>query len=265
MKFADFLNEAISDGDYKTNIDIEKAKELLKEHCSNADITKPLYRGMRGKADAYILQGNKSSRMSLSKEGLFYTIMVNEAISAVNKKYPLRTNSVICTTSIDYAKRFGTDIYVLFPYNDSIIAKIERSDIFDVTVDVLNAKYPETLMQISNFFKIPSYVKSFEGIVNHIQSEFKSSIQSQKTIDDMLGRSEKDGYELKCEYHRYFKDVDDVKPQLLKMFTVDNLGITFIHNKNIDNSKSNEAWVSDKMIAIHESVYKQLIKDGFVI
>ena len=75
MNFSTFLNEAVSDGNYKIKIDIENAKELLKKHCTDMDFNEPYWRGMRGKTSAYILEGQLSERKSIDQTN-HYTVLI---------------------------------------------------------------------------------------------------------------------------------------------------------------------------------------------
>lgn len=263
MKYKDFLIvEAVSDGQYKTTITIDEAKDLLKSKCSNANFNKPLFRGMRGKTQSYILQGDRSSRKSLSKEGVFYTLVFNEVIKKENANYPLRTNSIICSTNYEYAKRFGSEVYMIFPYNDTIIAKVDRQDIFDVSTHLGKGR-DRTMIQLSNFFKIPTHIDDFDEMVAYIKKEFDADLEINAAISEVL---KKMGMNPKpSEYEYFFDSTDNIEEVIMKAFELDKIGLKFIKNNNIDNSKSNEAWLSKECIAIHEDIYNKLIDEGFEI
>ena len=92
MKFIDFLLESSSsDGNYKTQIDLEKAAQIFKDKCKNMDIDEPFWRGMRAK-DTYILEGQKSKRESISETN-FHNIVIDDNVADHGKKYPFRQKS----------------------------------------------------------------------------------------------------------------------------------------------------------------------------
>ena len=79
MKFIDFLNE--NTNSYKTKISIDKAKQLIKSHCKNIDLKRPLWRGMRDTDDSFILQGENGSRVSIT-DGNYHNVMIDHNIKS---------------------------------------------------------------------------------------------------------------------------------------------------------------------------------------
>lgn len=73
MRLKDFLQE-----EYRSDITLEKAQELLKIHCKDADIEHPCWRGSKeASKDFYIIHGEKGKRSSANSLGNYYKLFVN--------------------------------------------------------------------------------------------------------------------------------------------------------------------------------------------
>src|SRR5574344_2183201 len=131
MKFIDFLHE--NTNSYKTKISIDKAKQLIKDHCKNIDLKRPLWRGMRDTDNSFILHGEKGNRVSIT-DGNYHTVIIDHNISKNKLNYPLRSKSIICITDKGKSNTeiFGDERYAILPFDNTVIGVVPESDILSV-------------------------------------------------------------------------------------------------------------------------------------
>lgn len=251
MNFSTFLNEAVSDGNYKIKIDIENAKELLKKHCTDMDFNEPYWRGMRGKTPAYILEGQLSERKSIDQTN-HYTVLIDQSIKKNHMGYPLRSKSVIAANDILLADGYGNNIYAIFPYNDINIGVI-NGDIWGTSITI-----NETRKGITSWNELfeEAGVKSYplpnaaELIINQIKSLFKYEKNKLTHAQQVLVE--------------VFEDVDSVEDHLIDAYNPD-MHFSLEDTKSIGFDNPCELWFSEKCIAISKDVWEQLKEEEFTI
>ncbi len=131
MKFLKYINESRS-----KFISNEEVKNLLHNECSDALKAfykgKKLFRGYYDNKDYALSIDPKSGkpRKSAYTGSNYYTLLMDNLASW--KKYPKRSQSVICSTSYTKAKEytFSNNVYFVFPYNGSKFGVAPNDDIF---------------------------------------------------------------------------------------------------------------------------------------
>lgn len=250
MKFIDFLLESSSsDGNYKTQIDLEKAAQIFKDKCKNMDIDEPFWRGMRAK-ESYILEGQKSKRESIS-DANFHNIVIDDNIVTSGKNYPYRQKSIICVTNkgYKYAKVFGPEVYAIYPYDDVIIGYCDSEDILNTK---LNNKILNNSTSLSGLNFNLNRLNGFNNKTNSVKS----------LIDSIYERKDSN----KSLFTRIFGDFDIDKQEATKIIKE----YYSLNNFIFDTSKANfneknigEIWIGGKCLAINISKldkFKELLK-----
>jgi hypothetical protein len=154
MRLSKFLFEE-GRGNY---IDEEEAILIAKKNCMesiNKYITFNfnLYRGFTSYDPFYLIDPKLSNRVSAVAPGNFYTLLMDNLPSW--KKYPKRSKSIICTTSIRNASDYGT-LGVVFPFNKARLGVCPASDIWD-SFDIGLYEFNTNLLYIiNNLIEIPS-------------------------------------------------------------------------------------------------------------
>ena len=151
------LSEAIVKPWSSDAIDVEKAIASLNENAkdglraiSNGGL---LYRGFRDKlsSDFLLLDSSVGRRTSKDTDNM-YQLMMDE--SKALRNYPSRSESFICSSSLDHAKNYGGDsTYVMVPLDGTKVAQLAYNDIFKVQFsnDFFTAN-ADGMYKLSNFF-----------------------------------------------------------------------------------------------------------------
>ena len=247
MNFSDFLMTE-SESTYKTDISLEDALELIKTKCNDTNMKNPLVRGMRGTNDAYIFEGQKGNRRSITRTN-FNTVILDEIIKELNPKYPLRSSSVICTTmeDIDSTERFGDNIYVIFPYDDTIIGYLTKSMDLNYTKFNANNKTHSNAMLRAYIHKLDIDDTSFPKIVKDIEKVLSPKYE---TDDDRALKFMVD----------VFGDDTKIEQKLRDIYDPSNIGYAFGNMKEVQSKLDGECWIGGKCIAIHYDVWKDQLK-----
>lgn len=271
MKYNDFIiiNESNDVDGYKKEIDVVEAVKLIKKHCGDIDIEKPLFRGMRKVKDAYVMEGQKGARVSRDTTN-HYTLIIDDILKNQYSHAPLRSKSLICTNTLSYAKNYGTGVYAIFPYNDVEIGKCEYHDIWSSRI-TFDREVNGTLVDMNEFLSEIIYrPKSYDDIV----------VAFTKVLEDDSNEGKKDA---KGKFYEIFKgawedwghdeewvDVDkaDVVRGVFELHYDPEhaLGMKFGTYKELEIDElvdeEHEFWFGGKCVAIEYEVYKKLLKDG---
>ena len=256
MKFAEFLIE--SENGYKTKIDLDKAKKLINDLCKNIDLHKPLWRGMRDDEDAFILHGEKGNRVSIT-DGNYHNVMIDHNIKINKLNYPLRSKSIICITNRGKSNTdiFGPERYAILPFDNTVIGVVPESDILSVGLGAPDIHTFNAML--NNVFFLHHYYNgkiTFKTVSDLVDAIYKV------VKDPSLSNAGKTSYENEY-FFKTFGELDEegILDKLESLFDLDKCGFKSIVSKDINYSKSNECWIGGGCIAIHESVYDELIKD----
>lgn len=236
MKFSTFLLEQ-NTGTYKNKeLTGEEALDLFNKHCKNMDFTKPFWRGMRGMVPAYILRGRDGKRVSVDLSN-HYTKIIDHMIDEYGKAdYPKRSESIICITNNGRGttKKFGDDVYAIFPYDDSVIGICPSDDIWGTYYTLNDTSY--SILTLNTLYKANdiddgSYKDIIDGLTKFMADE--SNIGNE--LYDIY-----DGLDIEDTFKKiYYDQFDFVKS-----------------NKMTYND--NELWISDHCIAIKYNEWVKL-------
>ena len=252
MKLYNYLNENRSQ-----EITEDQFDNLLEKNCS--DIIKIykqtgeyIYRGLSGGRSPYIhIDPTKSIRKSRNTSN-FYTIMFDEILPSW-KKYPLRSKSIICATSVKVAMSYGK-LYKVYPYNGSKIGKAPRTDIwlsfmntFGDSLDVFNS----SLLEIARFFGID------------IQENKQSIISFAKELDELKNKH-KDLYKDE-KIHNEF-GVYHLLPNYLKsnksfieyvdgFLNAEKNGFSHYTTSNLKLNPNKEIWIEGPCLMVDDNIY----------
>lgn len=251
MKFIDFLNE--NTDSYKTKINIDKAKQLIKSHCKNIDLKHPLWRGMRDTDNSFILHGEKGNRVSIT-DGNYHTVIIDHNISKNKLNYPLRSKSIICITDKGKSNTeiFGDERYAILPFDNTVIGVVPESDILSVDIGISDIyKFNEMLNDV-----LVDYVVTFKTINEIVDAIYKV------VKDPSLSNAKETSYSNMTFFKLFGKlDEDGILNKLESLFNLDECRFKSVVSKDINYSKSNECWIGGGCIAIHEDIYDVLIKE----
>ncbi len=151
MRLQQYIKEGRSKG-----IGEDDAIQTIVSRCSDsykAAVEKKavIYRGLRGSSTETMeidpKRGRRRSRNTLN----YYTLFMDN--EGTFKDYPKRSKSVVCSTDLSKAMRYGRS-YVLLPENGAKIGIVKHGDIFDVgalghgtNLGSLNASIDELIQQ----------------------------------------------------------------------------------------------------------------------
>ena len=255
MKFIDFLHE--NTNSYKTKISIDKAKQLINEHCKNIDPKRPLWRGMRDTDDSFILQGENGNRVSIT-DGNYHNVMIDHNIKSQSLNYPLRSKSIICITNKGRSDTsiFGPECYAILPFDNTVIGVVPKQDILYVDLDAQDINEFNLMLNAVLFDNKHNGTITFKTVNEIVDSIYKvvkdpSLSNADKTTPahfdffNMFGKLDKDG----------------ILDKLESLFDLDEYGFKSIVSKDINYNTANECWISGKCIAIHENIYDVIIEE----
>jgi len=242
MKYKNFkmlveATDETGESNYYQKIDIKTAINILKSNCKKYNVNKPIYRGMRGKNKSVfgIVEGQKGGRKSENTTN-HYTVIMDEVIKSTDSKYPLRSKSIICSNSKDYAKRYG-DVYNIIPFDDVVIGLVPEKDIW--YVDLIGDYTFKDLNDYFNKFKIGD--ESISKIASSLKSLDASKYANR--FESVFGKQ--DG---------------DILAGIKKAFDLDHLGFKFLTQDKFSANTFNEMWIAGKCLVVKESLHDTLVK-----
>ena len=255
MKFIDFLHE--NTNSYKTKISIDKAKQLINDHCKNIDLKRPLWRGMRDTDDSFILHGEKGNRISIT-DGNYHNVMIDHNIKRQSLNYPLRSKSIICITNNGRSdtSMFGPENYAILPFDNTVIGVVPKSDILYVDLDVRDINEFNSMLNAVLFDRKHNGTITFKNVSELVDSIYKVVKDPSLSNADKTTPANFDFFNIFGKL-----DKDGILDKLESLFDLDKCGFKSIVSKDINYSKSNECWIGGSCIAIHEDIYDVLIKE----
>lgn len=133
ISFKQFLQE-----DFQTKMTIEEMVKLAKQSCSDAMTSDTkIYRG-QWPVFTGLVQGEKGERVSRNTSN-HYTLIFDHVLGPLG--YPLRSKSIICSTSGSIAAGYGATHRIL-PFDDVKIGVCPSRDMFDTEVKFIDRKLP---------------------------------------------------------------------------------------------------------------------------
>ena len=230
MNFIQFLNEK-----YKEELTEEEVKKIINEKCKNFDPETPIWRGMSNSGDFVKVTGKDGFRQSANTSN-HYTVLIDHF---TKEGHPLRSKSIICSTERAYAKNFGSEVYAIIPYDNTIIGVVNNPDIWGVKVE-FNSGYREEIDELNNLYtkkgiKDTSYEIIKNGIIKLIEKGDEEIIEIFGDDTSVIDRELKDAY----------------SPEFLNFEYM----TTKEYAKYYEES---ELWIGGPCIAVKREIYKKL-------
>jgi len=275
MKYKTFLLETsgkkpvLDEPSYKNTISEEEAIKLIKTHCKNVNIKKPLYRGMKRKygEDFYSIQADKGSRKSQNTSN-HYTLIIDHFLnSKYGNRVPFRGKSLICTNDLSYTYNYG-DAFVIFPYDDTEIGKCPHFDIWHTRIALGDIR--GTIDDINNYLNdVVSDPKSYSDIVNAITKFLNDdSNDGAKGWAGQIYAAFKDTWEEWGDDEEWDEvDKKDVVEGVLEQAydPEHSLEFEFGTYKELEIDEldtEHEFWFGGKCVAIEITEFKMMIRNG---
>jgi hypothetical protein len=155
------------------NLDLENAIGVIQDYCMQAykgyTNGSRIYRGMQYDTDYYYIDP-KSGKPRVSANTMNYYTLINDN-SPYWKKYPKRSESLICTTDKDISEEYGIS-YVVLPYNGAKIGVCPANDYwfsFEKSINTILDQFNKELKRLFTRFGVPYSDESFSGIVKSLK------------------------------------------------------------------------------------------------
>lgn len=231
MNFKAFLLEG---RDIK-EVSYEEIAKLLTSTYSESKrliMSRHLYRGVKHKPEKFLYSQATTERKPLDG-GEYYTPILQS--NPLNKDWPKRTRSTICSSSIEKARAFGKSYYV-FPKNGIVLAKLDEADIWLTKIPFFEKS--------ENYEKILFYVNTF--IKYHIDPKDLKRLSIDNLIDLMKARKL-----ISAEMLKHLESLD-----LEKIFSYEELGGKLMSIREYANSSgaNGEVWFEGPSIMIESNM-----------
>ena len=205
MRFKTFLEATIT-GYEKEDHSIDSLIKLLKEHCKDSlhagaeSEQSQIWRGSKSVHKSGIFRPGSGERKSQNTAN-YYTVLLDT--NPLNKGWPLRSKSFICSTLRRRAAAYGGErksetsgtVLALFPFDDVDIGLANSSDIWNLKVKFKKYGLDETLVSLNNYWerfmatvgennKVPTMpellklLRDNEDVIDDIFSDDTSSLPS---------------------------------------------------------------------------------------
>lgn len=244
-----------------------KVEMLVNEYAPWYDLSDyetAIYRGVKNKdgrkinQDIYTIDPSSYNRLSPDTNNLHNIIIDN---SKYWIDYPNRKNSIICTTSIDYASSFG-DVYRIIPLRkNSLFGSCEESDIFYCFHSLKyindNIDNPKDLEKyLGNIFNMPvGRINSYEELSRLLTKEnFNDDYKEEETI---FGMTMYEFDEIVKKYGSYLDYLEYLMQPEKNGFNL------FNYSQNEENpifikNHSHEVWTDSKCLLVREDYIKYI-------
>ncbi len=240
MKLKELLNEAR----HREDISIEKAIELIRANCKDAlkNVENPMWRGFRGREDAYLIQADLGERASKNTSN-YYTIILDKFLP--KQGYPKRSKSIICgnNKNLDYAEGYGA-VYALFPYDGVPIGICHERDIWETKRFVIgDAPRARSIEDWNSVFER-------SALSDDTYENFKEDII--KHMDIHPG----------SEIEQIFKRPENIDMYLEAAYSPGSLNFDLTTTAMMDQyeDKDRECWLGGKCVAIQYGTWKKTSK-----
>ena len=257
MRYKHYLTE----GRRSKKILLPETMYELKTNCKQAvksynkgDV---IYRGVSSTLD-YLKVNPKYIIPRTSANTKNYYTLLNDN-SPEWKDYPKRSESIICTTDINYANNYGENVYAVFPYDGSKIGICSKKDYW-FSFDKVNKLHITNMNRFnaSLFYLFDQVdIKLSDSDYNDIQKSFKlfdkQFKDDKKSIDNLI---KDNGFGILNNYNKH-KDLMKTIQEVLKPkengFKVITIG------EDIP-SGNHEVWTDGMSILIYYMMAEDIIK-----
>lgn len=233
----------------------DETLKLLKKNCKRALSAfkrgDRIYRGNHS-ADDYLFYDSKTADLPRKSRNTknYYTLIIDN--SAAWKKFPQRSESLICTTNKTHSGNFGINAYSVFPYDGATIGVVPARDFwwgFRETTDLYLSEWNTSLRELFEEMDIPLNDKSYQGIIKAF-NRFDSFVK-EYTDDEWTNLLINANITWLEDYHKYndlLKLIDDKFHPYTNGFKLIKAGYPI----GCDDC---EVWTSDKCILVRNTPY----------
>jgi hypothetical protein len=250
--------EVVGTPPHRKPIDPTKAMEMIIEHApaSLKHKDQPLWRGMSGTGEAYIINPAESGRKSANTWN-YYTMIFDHLLP---EEFPRRGKSIIAanTANLGYAGSFASNskdgknrgLYAIFPYDDTKIGT------------TLKGRY--------DIWGIPVQIGDEQLRLNHWNDIFKEAGLSETDYDDFVMRIEEIISNEDAPQYQTFIDLftpGEVDEQIRKAYVTDLVGTHLAARTGATigpeavSRDDAEMWIGGPCIAVRHDVYDDMVKD----
>jgi hypothetical protein len=232
----------------------------LNEHCPDLfwmlKEQQPFYRGMRAGLGFSYVDLTKTKRKSQNTSNWYTTIFDNHPEM---KDFPKRSQSMICTTNLVYAKGFGDERYIVLPVKNAKIGEVGDLDIWEKIIDLFGnlepinemndylAAFVETGLNTGLDTETDPFelLKQFDAQIRDVDSEAYERIQ-QSDYSELLQND---------DFRKHFLEtiLDAYSPSKLQMRAC--TPATLRHSE-----KHQEVWFDGGAIVIPQNVWDKMRK-----
>lgn len=257
MRFKEFLAEA----KHKRVVDMADIEQLLHTHCKDAMklFHRPLWRGMTGGADAFILHGEAGDRVSKNSAN-YYTVIMDEFLPKLG--YPRRGASIICANdeNRDYIRGFG-EPYAIFPFDGVPIGVCSGYDLWETRFAIGRHPGRKTIESWNELFSRYGLDSSswddFEDSLRYEMTETWAEGEGEGSDEENSLRREKGG-----ELLEWFGPPEKIRAVFEKAYSPMNLDLDLVTSEGVDKFRGRrEVWIGGKCIAIDRDIYNEMLKD----
>lgn len=247
-------------------VSLSDAVELLHDNCSHAmsifSHDTAIFRGDRmndsaGKMCSIISTAN-SRRKSAGGIGNYYTEILDNIPSM--KDFPKRSRSLICSTKFADAEQYGTEVYVIVPFDTAKVGIVGKHDIWEVYVELFGHHLP--INHVNDFFKemgIKDDWEDFEKFSDELKSgdeDAKSAFLNLPELKRVFSKEE-----LEKEYERC---KDDFIGVLNDVYSPEKTGMQWCYAADLkkhDLVQRTELWIEGDVVSLSYDAFIKAIED----
>ena len=264
ITFKQFINEeAVKDEPKFSALDVDKAKNIIKNKCSDAmwmfESDAPLiYRGFKNLSsihDVGIMHVDTSATERRSENtSNYYTVIFDNTPSM--KDYPKRSKSFICSASRAVATGFSNGgPTVIIPFNDVKIGVVNKRDIWDTKVTMFSKTHPLYRMNEACWQKIrPLADPTWDDFKNFAADVDAHDPEALQYISSAFGAAALQDIGMTP----FLKMVD-------RAYAPAETGFQLATTKNVrgllEKTDDTELWVGGDVLVLSSNMYYQLCKD----
>lgn len=261
------FNTYLLNEDRSKELDQREIPEFLHSNCSQAlDQYKSsgycIYRGLRNESISLVTDPTKGTpRRSLNITN-YYTLLIDNLPSW--KAYPKRSRSIVGVTDPQTASDFGTNTYIVFPFDNSKIGICPKVDIwysFQNTIGNLH-KFSKDLEYLLNWttdnFNHDKDWKTLTKSFKHSETFIKDNPEKFNSIvrNSIRPWNIDIFYELiHTEYVKLLNKEMDPKKNKFRLFTP---------KDSLNKAPMNEVWMGGKSFLVQDEYLYDLKTDGYI-
>ena len=258
LNFKQFLHERAIDSEPNYSEVEDDILTIMKTHCSESmwmlKNNTPFYRGDKGvrfkNADAFTVDTSATLRKSQNTSN-YYTVLLDN--NPVNKDYPKRSRSFICSTSAVTAGYFDDyNYFVVVPFNDAKIGYVGREDFWDLSID---------------FFGKSRRISSINGYFRELKLS-DVSWDSFVEFDKKLKNDDEEAFENFSFFLKELKIYDaesyrySFLEEIKRAYDYRKIGPEHFTPENYEyDGTPSEVWIGGKILMIAPSVWNQMRED----